>query len=591
MVSMEWDLSVLVNGFDDPKIQDSIDFSQNRAEELIQKYKGKIIGLSAESIAEMIILYEEIFLRNSEVNQFARLSVSADSTNVDALKLLNLLQKIDTDINKKLTFITLELGEYITKKPGLIDEKDVIDIKYFLTKIGERQKYRLSEIEEGLIMEKNLFGRNEWSKLQGEWLSKKKFPIMIDGELKEFSWSQGASLISHPQREVREEAVEKLFQGLKEDRDLYAFALRNICADTITEYNRRGYPNYMEASFSFSNIEKEMFDAMIEVVEENVGLFQEYLGIKAKILGTEKLLGEDLYAPPPFKDNREISWEEATQMIKDGYNDFDQEFGDIASDMIDNKRIDSIPRPGKRGGAFCSPWYNKKTAFIMQSFTGTMSNVKTLAHEMGHAVHAYLASRSNRLLTTSAGMSLAESASEFGNMLFTDKFLKEAENDEIKKAVLYDALSGLMISIFEVSSRTRIEQKLYDALDKGEFLSADKINEIFWEGRNIYFGDAIQWRENQVYEWCFKGHYYISGLRFYNYPYVFGELLVLSLYNAYKKEGKDFVPKYKEYLSSGGSKSAGDLVKIFGFDLSTKEFWNAGIEELRRMFELFKSVL
>ncbi len=590
-MTSEWDLTRLCNGFDDPKIEESINFAVNRANELENKYKGKIKDLTPSGIAEMINLSEEISINTSDVNQFARLSVAADTNNMDALKLVNRLQVVNTKISKQLTFMELELGELLLNNEKILEDEAVSDIKYYLEKIVKRQRYRLSEREEQIILEKNQTGINEWSKLQSQWLSNKKFSITINNETKDYSWPQGVSLLSNPDKKIRREAVNKLFTGLEQDRDIYAFALRNVCTDTITEYKRRGYPSYMEASFTFSNIEQNMFDAMFKVVEQNVDMFQEFLLMKAKILGTDKLDGEDLYAPPPFKDNREISWDEATQMIKNGYFEFDNRFGEIATDMIDNKRIDSKIRPGKRGGAFCSTSYNHKSAYILQSFSGTMGNVKTLAHEMGHAVHAYLSTEKNRILNISAGMSLAESASEFGTMLFTDKFLKEAPDADAKKAILFEAINSLMIVIFEVASRTKIEQNLYMALDNGEYLSPDKINELFWKGRDVFFGDAVNWRAEQVYEWAFKGHYYIPGLRFYNYPYVFGELLVLSMYNNYRKEGAPFVAKFKEYLSAGGSKSASDLAAIFGFDLTSEEFWQNGINEIKRMFDEFKSMM
>ncbi|MCY3413412.1 MAG: hypothetical protein INQ03_17360 [Candidatus Heimdallarchaeota archaeon] len=592
MPSMEWDLNLLVpKGFEDPKIDESITFAKQMANELEKTYRGKIKDLTAKEIEELVSKEEEIYIKTSEVNQFARLHVSANSNNMDALKLVNKLQVVNTEIAKQLTFMDLELGDLLKNNPDIIEDPTVADIKYYLEKTRHRALYRLSESEEQIIMEKNLYGRNEWSRLQGQWLSKKKFPIEINGEIKEMGWGQGVSLLSHPDHAVRKEAVEKLFSGLEQDREMYAFALRNVCSDTITEYKRRGYPDYMESAFMSSNINKAMFEAMITTVEANVDLFQEFLLLQAKMLGTEKLRGEDLYAPSPYSDDREISWEEATNMIINGYSEFDEEFGEIARDMVESNRIDSKPRDGKRGGAFCSTDYNAKKAFIFQSFSGTLDNVGTLAHEMGHAVHAYLSSRSQRPNNQFAGMSLAESASEFGTMMFTEKFLKEAPTDEAKIAILHSALSGLMTSIFEVSSRTRIEQKLYEAIDNGELLSPDRITQAFWEGRKIYFGDVVDWNPKQGYEWCFKGHYYISGLRFYNFPYVFGELLVLSLYAQYKKDGDAFKPKYKEYLSAGGSKSAEDLAAIFGFDFADTAFWENGISEMRRMLDELKSLL
>ncbi|MHA2252959.1 MAG: M3 family metallopeptidase, partial [Candidatus Kariarchaeaceae archaeon] len=174
---------------------------------------------------------------------------------------------------------------------------------------------------------------------------------------------------------------------------------------------------------------------------------------------------------------------------------------------------------------------------------------------------------------------------------FADKFIAEAPTDDIKKSLLFSTLESIMTVVFEVSSRTRFEQKLYHAVENDVYLNADKINEIYWEERGKYFGDAVEWLPEQAYEWAWKPHYYDAKFRFYNYPYVFGELLVLSLYNTYKEERHAFIPKFKEFLQAGGSKSPENLGKAFGIDFTAESFWEKGMAEIKRLLEELKAIL
>jgi len=290
--------------------------------------------------------------------------------------------------------------------------------------------------------------------------------------------------------------------------------------------------------------------------------------------------------------DRKIPWEEAKEIVEEGFTEFNEEFGEIAATMFGQNRVDAKPRPGKRAGAFCSTHYEGQSAFIMLSYNENMSSLATLAHEMGHAVHAYYITREQPLLHSSMGMPLAETASEFGSLLFNLKFMKEAKEETEKKAVLFDMVDNFMIVMFEVASRTLFETGLYEAIDNDEYLNPERINEIFWDARQQVFGDAINWLPEQAYHWCWKPHYYISGLRYYNYPYVFGEFSVLSMYAAYRKDKTEFTRNYKEFLKAGGSRHPSEMfTELFGFDLTAETFWQAGIDELRNFVNQCKDYL
>ncbi|MHA2365450.1 MAG: M3 family metallopeptidase [Candidatus Hodarchaeales archaeon] len=562
------------------------------AEKLEIDYKGKIniSSMTPIKLNEVIKKVESIMEAFSPVYLYSLLSVSADQENKKAREVHNSVQMVYGAILKNFAFLSIDVGHLLRERRSEFLENPVLgENKHYLEKLLRRQPFLLSEKEEKLIIEKNQYGKNGWSQLQEQWLATRKFIVKIKGEEKTVSWSSGYKLFSDPERNVRKEAVKSMLGDLGKDVELYASILRNMSADHVMESKRRKYPSTMGSSLITNDITKEMLDNMFKVVESYVHVYQEFLLIKAEILGTNKLLGEDLYAPVPFEDTRKITWTDARQQIIEGYSSFNKEFGKIAKGMFDKNRIDSLPRSAKVSGAFNITDITNKSAFILQSFQGKMDDMLTLAHEMGHAIHSHLVSANQSYLNTLQPFTLTETASEFGTMLFTDKLIQEAPK-EIKKALLFKVLENIMIGVFEVGSRMRFEQKLYSAIEKNEYLNPERISKLFWEARKIYFGDAVEWHPEQAFHWCWKSHYYRTDLRFYNYPYTFGQLLVLALYNQYHNEGESFIPKYKEFLAAGGSKSPEELGKVLGMDLTSPEFWETGFTEIKRLINELKTL-
>ncbi|MFQ5977800.1 MAG: M3 family oligoendopeptidase [Candidatus Heimdallarchaeota archaeon] len=593
---LDWDLTVLFENFDDPLITETIERVTEGARRIEQDFKG-IINRPETTPLDVLEFFkraETLLIDLYEVFDYANLSFAADQSNKQAAALNGKADGLIALFKRQIAFFELEMGKLLEERgEEFLNSPVLAEFQHYLEKIVEKRPFKLSEQEEKLILEKDLYSIKEWENLQQRWVATRSFTLIIDGEKKELSWSTGRGFFYHPSREVRKEASKKLLGGLGKDSDLFAAALRNICADYVADCRRRGYSSPLEPSLIANDISQEILSNMTNVVESNVNIFQEFMLLKAKLLGTKRLLGEDLLAPLPEVGDRKITWVEAKEMIIDCYSEFDSEFGSIARRMFEKKRIDAAPRPSKVAGAFCGAWYKGKSAFVLQSFNERINDVQTLAHELGHAVHSYLAAEKqpvwNRVNLRPMG--LAETASEFGSMLFTDKILRDAPDDKTKREILFNALERILTVVFEVSSRVPFEQSLYNAVEQDEFLEPEKINELLWEARNQYFGDVIDWLPEQVYHWCWKPHYYGSERRFYNYPYVFGELLVLALYRRYREEGAAFIPKYKAFLAAGGSQSPQELAKTLGADLTKQEFWEEGIEEIKRLLTEFKALL
>jgi oligoendopeptidase F len=488
----------------------------------------------------------------------------------------------------------LQLGQLFSKRPELLKDPIFKDYKHYLEKLVNQTKYMLSSKEEEIIAEKDRYGILGWEKLQNEWLSSREFKILDQGEEKNVTWGDFTKYTTSPIRETRKSAMVNMVgdNGLAKDKDIFAASLRNICGDHVSNYKRRNHPSTYTSSILRNDITQKMLDDLLEVVQENVDLYQEFLLLKAKIMRTKKLLGEDLWVPIPLKGVEKFqtfSWERAKAIILNVFSHFDPEFGSIANKMLNENHIDATPRKGKQAGAYCNEIRFAKEAFILMSYNETLTDVSTLAHEMGHAVHAYLAVEENKFLNDDFMYCTGEVASEFGRFLFVDYFL-EQDNDLLKQFILFSHLEELALSIFEVGSRTVFEKSLYDAIEAGEYLDADKICDLFVKARKAFFGDAIEFLQEQQFDWIWKPHYYLTRVRYYNYPYYFAELLVMAFYNMYKKEGKSFIPKFKDFLWAGGSKSALELGNGMNINLEDKDFWQMGISEFKRILNETKKI-
>jgi oligoendopeptidase F len=418
------------------------------------------------------------------------------------------------------------------------------------------------------------------------------FDVALDGETKKISWSEGNALKSDADPTVRRAAFKGLSEGLRNHGRSFAFAMRNVAGDYVTESRRRGYDDLMESSLNYNHLNRPIIDAMFRALLNSKHIIKEYYDVKAKLMGTERMEGVDFFAPLPFSSKRKISWDEAKQIVIEGFTDFDTEFGATAADMFTNNRVDAKPRDGKRAGAFCSTWRPDNTAFIMMSYNEDMDSLRTLAHEIGHAVHAYQATPNTPITMANMGMSLAETASEFGSLLFNLKFMKEAQTEEEKKGVLFNMVENFMIVFYEVGSRTLFETKIYDAIEADVLLTEEKLDELYKEALDEMYGDAINWTEENLMHWRWKGHYYISGLRYYNYPYVFGEFSVLAMYAKYREDPEGFTEGYKKFLQAGGSRHPHEMFQdLFGFDLASDEFWEGGVKELEQFVQQCKDLI
>jgi oligoendopeptidase F len=335
----------------------------------------------------------------------------------------------------------------------------------------------------------------------------------------------------------------------------------------------------MHDSLLLNDTTQEIIDNLMNSIESGVGVYRKYLKLKAQILNLPNLNCADVKAPLPIAPHKNYSWEQAKELAIQAYDKFDPEFSNIVKDMFDRNHIDASPRDGKTNGANCAAWYKGKSAYILMTYTGELNEIFTLIHELGHAIHDYLAIEAQTHSNFHPGYTAAEVASTFGELLVTDLLLETSESKEEKMGILAHVLDDAGQAAFQVSARVWFEQDLYKAIESGENLDGETISKYWCAGRDRIYGDSVEWFEEMDWEWTMKPHYFIPNFRFYNYPYVYAQLFVYALYQTYKKEGKEFVPKFKKLLAAGGSLSPEELGNIVGLDITKQDFWDLGIKQ------------
>ena len=578
---IKWDFSEMFSGYDDPKLPKTMQNLSKEADQYVTEYKGKIgtKNFNAEDLNILFKKIEDFSARADEVQLFSINSFNANMTLPETQALNNKYREFSTQISKKMAFIDLDIGRYVYENKELISNPTLTNYKHHLETIYRAFPHLLSEIEEQIIIEKDQHGIRAWSQLQGAWLNTREFKVNVEGEEKILSYGEANNLFTHPDRNTRISANKAIYSLLGKDEEIFTTALRNICSDWVKNSKRRNYESPMHDSLIVNDTTQEIIESLIQTIEEGVDVYQKYLRIKAKLLNLPKLTCADVVAPLLNVPHKKYGWEDVKELIFEAFNQFDESFVEYAKDMFEKNHIDASTRMGKRNGAYCAGWYKGKSAFILMSFDGAIRQVYTLTHELGHAIHDYLASREQTYINVHPGYTVAETASTFGELLMTDLLLEKAETKEEKMAIIAHVLDEAGQAAFQVSARIFFEKSLYAAIEKGEHLDGKTVSKYWCAGRDKIYGDSVEWFEEMDWEWTMKGHYYIPNFRFYNYPYVYAQLFVYALYQTYKKEGKSFVPKFKKLLSSGGSVSPEELGDIVGLDITKPDFWKLGIKQ------------
>jgi len=583
----QWDLEQIGLGGKEA-ILSSLKGMPARADEFARSYRGKIARLEPEGLSKFVESRDEMFLEFEGTWLYCRLAASARTTDSEAGALNNASTEAATAVSQALAPLEIELGKRLLAKPELVTSRKLATYRHYLEKVARSAPHLLSEKEEQLILEKDKSGIVEWQQLQRSWLTTRKFPMTIDGKEVSLSFGEIYGRLRDPVRDVRQQAAQVVAAELGKNEIVWSHALRAICTDHLNTCERRGYSSPEEASYAAHDVKATSIEALMRSIEKNRSLNNDWMRTKAKLLGLPRLASYDVYAPPPSKATRKYTWDEAREMVTSAYAEFDEQMGEWVKGMFDSRHIDAEVRVGKYNGAFSDDWIKGKSAFILQSYNGSLEDINTLAHELGHAVHTHFYSRAQVPTNCRITPCVAECASTFGELLLTEKLLKAASSAEDRRPVLGKVLDAFDISVFLTATRFRLESDLYKAVDEGTYLDGEQISKLWVDARRSIFQDTVEWAPETKWEWARVPHFFFADVRYYNYPYAFAQLFTFALYRIYKEEGRDFVPRFKGLLSAGSSRSAEELASDFGFDLGEEAFWQKGMDQDREFLDMIE---
>ena len=586
-----WDLSQLVESISPDAVLKKLDLMTAEAEKIREKYHGKIQSLDAKALLKLLESRDAFTLKTDGTVRYCRLMYAADSTDKKAKQLNDASRRASAKADQALAFINVELGKLIASKPSLIKNRVLKEYRHYLERILRKAPHMLTETEERLIIAKDKNGINAWEILQSDWLSTRAFMITIKGKKKTLPYEQMTGLYQDADRGVRRRANQTVYEGLGKDDIVWASALRAVCEDHMQMCELRKYSTPMAQSVIDNDVDQKAIDSLMRTILKNVDLYRRYLKLKARLMGLAKLANYDLTAPLPNRPEKAYAWNEARKQVLEAYNGFDSEVGGWIREMYQKRHIDGEVRRGKTSGAFCAPWLAGKSAYVLQSFNGKLGDVFTQAHELGHAIHDYLATRAQNPTNCDYGSCIAETGSIFGELLLTESLLSKAKTNEEKQVILAQVLDGFGMTAFQVSARTFFEQSMYEAIKQGRFLDGETVAKLWVAARNKIYGDAVEWLDVMRWEWTMKPHYYMANYRFYNYPYVFAKLFVYALYRLYKEQGRRFVPKMKRLLAAGASKPPQQLAKELVFNIADEKFWQKGMAQAEEFIDMLEKTL
>ncbi|MCK5295810.1 MAG: M3 family oligoendopeptidase [Alphaproteobacteria bacterium] len=570
----EWDLSDLYSSMDSPELKKDMSTAAASSERFEKRYKGKLAELSGDEFGKAIREYEKICETLGKVGTYSYL---LRDTNLQDAKITNFHQNISeksNDISTKTIFFGLEINKLSDEQ---IEEKmkssEATEYKSFIKNNRSYKNHQLSDDLENMLHEKSVSGSDAWTRLYDE--TSAKLTYKVDG--KELTSSEVSHLMSDPNEETRRKAFEAKTKVAEENAPLFGLITNTLAKDKQTEDKWRGFKRPISDRNISNQVEDEVVDALVSSVKKNYSnISHRYYKLKAKWLGKEQLEPWDRHAPLPNTEETIYSWEEAKDIVLKAYTSFSPEMAEIGKKFFDNDWIDVGVKEGKASGAFNHPGAATTAhAYIKLNFMGKADDVMTLAHELGHGIHAELAKKQG-YLQAGTPITLAETASVFGEMV-TFKSLVKAEKDPKKRlALIADKTESMIGTAVSQIAYHEFETKVHEGRKDGE-LSTEKLGEIWKNAQKESQGDSIRFDEKSKNGWGSVPHFIHTP--FYVYAYAFGDGIVNSLYKVHEEgKTKDFQKKYMEMLSKGGTEGHKDMLKPFGLDASKPDFWDKGLE-------------
>ncbi|WP_374685497.1 M3 family oligoendopeptidase [Promineifilum sp.] len=534
--------------------------------------------ITAEAFVALLHDYEAIMAHAQRLGAYGALWFSAETQNPAALNLRDRVDVALTEIDNRLLFFNLWLKSMPDGTAARLLPATG-DLRYFVEVARKFRPHTLSEPEERIINLKDANGIDALVNLYDMITSRFTFNLELDGETKTLTRDQLAAYYRHPSPDVRAATYQELYRVYSDNSTLLAQMYNHRARDWRDEGKLRGFTQPIAARNLANDLPDAVVDTLLDVCARNSGLFQRYFRLKAGWIGMDKLRRYDIYAPLSAS-TKEFPFGPAFETVLDSFEAFSSQLAEYAARVAAENHLDTEPRAGKRGGAFCYAVLPGLTPWVFMNYTGQARDVATLAHELGHAIHGMSAAHHSNL-TFHASLPLAETASVFAEMLLTDRLLADERDPAVRRDLLAAALDDAYATVQRQASFSLFEREAHRLVAEGA--PVDALCAAYMDNLRAQFGDAVALSDDFQWEWISIPHFY--HVPFYTYAYSFGQLLVLSLYQAYRREGESFIPRYLKLLAYGGSEAPAVILQEAGFDITSADFWQGGYDVLAGMID------
>ncbi len=576
--TVRWNLNDLYAGVADPAVASDIAACETEAKAIRNEFAGKVATLAAEQLLALVERLERLETTAAKLGTYAFLNFTTQTKNAEAGAFLQKIKEAGSRIGRETIFFELEWSALAEEAAeALLADPCLGHYRHYLRNVRRYASHLLSQAEETLLIEKSPVGRSAWTNLFEKVMGHLAF-----GEAKRTE-EEVLNDLYHAERAVRQQAAIDLTEGLKGQLHILTHIFNTLLADKMIDDRLRKYPAWV----SSMNLSNELHDQTVEVLVEAVtcryDIAQRYYRLKRDLLDLPELADYDRYAPLPHLPTASVAWPECQRLVLKAFQEFSPQMAEIASLFFEKRWIDAPVQEGKRGGAFAHPCVPEVHPYVMVNYVGSLRDISTVAHELGHGVHQYLAA-ANGYYNSGTTLVLAETASVFAELLLFNSQVALIENAAERRAFICQKLESIFATVFRQVAMNRFEHLVHTARREQGELSGEELSRHWLATQRAMFDDSVALTDNYAVWWSYIPHFLNSPG--YVYSYAFGELLVLALYNLYQQEGAAFVPKYLALLKAGGNASPYELLKPFGVDLDDPGFWQGGLATIDSMLTM-----
>lgn len=584
-----WDLSPLYNAITDAKIKEDIALIQGGVRVFETMYRGKITSTTtAEDLASALKEYASLIQGMQKIEAYAYLDHSTHTGDeVHGAFFQNISTSVSNLRSHILFFETSLIEIPAPKLEALVTSKPLTPYKHFLEKKIAEKKHRLPEVAENVMLQKSLTGRHAFIRLQDQHLTAQKTLVNIEGKNKHLTVSGLMNLLYSPDRALREQSSKKIAVIAKRTLTQSTFTYNTLMQDFSIDASLRSFEKSEDMRHLENEVDRTSVTALSEVVTSSYPIVHEYYQFKEKILNIGPLYEYDRYAPISA-EKKHYSFAYAQETVLEAFHAFSPEYGDVANTFFKKRWIDTPSTNQKRNGAFCMYCTPDTNPYILLNYHGGARDVSTLAHELGHGIHAYLA-RGQSILQFDWPITIAETASIFGEMVLFKHMLEKTSDKKEKLALTMAKIEEIFASTFRQIAMYEFEKEAHELRSTQGELTSKQLNALWKKQQRQMFGDALYITDSEAPYWSLIPHLFHTP--FYVYSYAFGELLTLSLFSLYEKSPEGFAEKYMNFLRAGGSKSPQELLSVFNVDIHQKSFWEQGITEISSLLTIARTYI